>query len=69
MFNASADVILPTSIIDSPPRPSWFTENLGTRSLLEAMVQGTNMVRAELGLPLANCRAEWQQYSLAAETG
>jgi len=34
-----------------------------------AMVQGTNIVRAELGLPLANCRAEKQQYSLAASTG
>ena len=37
MFTASADITLPTSIIGSLPRPSWFTENLGTRSFLEAM--------------------------------
>jgi 5-methyltetrahydropteroyltriglutamate--homocysteine methyltransferase len=33
-----------------------------------AMVQGTNIVRAELGLPVAKCRAQDQQFSLAAET-
>jgi len=32
------------------------------------MVQGTNIVRKELGLPLAKCRAQDQQFSLAAET-
>ena len=36
MYKASADVVLPTSIIGSLPRPSWYTENLGTRSFLEA---------------------------------
>ena len=34
-----------------------------------AMVQGTNIVRNELGLPLAKCLAEDQRYSLAAEPG
>ena len=38
MYKASADIILPTSIIGSLPRPSWFTQNLGTRSFLQAMV-------------------------------
>ena len=38
MYVASADVKFPTSIIGSLPRPAWFTENLGTRSFLEAMV-------------------------------
>jgi 5-methyltetrahydropteroyltriglutamate--homocysteine methyltransferase len=38
MFNATADTILPTTITGSLPRPSWYTENLGTRSFLEAMV-------------------------------
>lgn len=33
-----------------------------------SMVQGTNMVRKELGLPEAKCLAEDQQYSLAAKT-
>ena len=41
MYKASADTQLPTSIIGSLPRPSWFTENLGTRSFLEAMVDTT----------------------------
>lgn len=34
-----------------------------------SMVQGTNIVRQELGLPEATCRAEDQQFSLAAKTG
>ena len=38
MYRASANIGLPTSIIGSLPRPSWFKENLGTRSFLEAMV-------------------------------
>ena len=38
MFKASADKVLATSIIGSLPRPSWYTESLGTRSFLDAMV-------------------------------
>src|SRR3972149_6247546 len=38
MFTASAGKMLPTTIIGSLPRPSWYTENLGTRSFLDAMV-------------------------------
>lgn len=38
MFRASANVLLPTSIIGSLPRPSWYTANLGAQSFLEAMV-------------------------------
>ncbi len=38
MFKASAGKVLPTTIIGSLPRPSWYTENLGTRSFLDAMV-------------------------------
>src|SRR6185437_10371398 len=30
--------VLATSIIGSLPRPSWYTESLGTRSFLDAMV-------------------------------
>ena len=33
-----------------------------------AMVQGTNMVRKQLGLPEARCLAEAQEFSLAAST-
>ncbi len=38
MYKASAKVVLPTSIIGSLPRPSWYTANLGSQSFLEAMV-------------------------------
>jgi 5-methyltetrahydropteroyltriglutamate--homocysteine methyltransferase len=38
VLNASAWKLLPTTIIGSLPRPSWYTENLGTRSFLDAMV-------------------------------
>jgi 5-methyltetrahydropteroyltriglutamate--homocysteine methyltransferase len=38
MLRATADIVLPTTIIGSLPRPSWYTENLGTRPFLDAMV-------------------------------
>jgi 5-methyltetrahydropteroyltriglutamate--homocysteine methyltransferase len=38
MLNATSGKILPTTITGSLPRPSWYTENLGARSFLEAMV-------------------------------
>ena len=38
MYTATADVVLPTTIIGSLPRPGWYTENLGTRDFREAMV-------------------------------
>src|SRR4026207_743257 len=38
MLKATAGKILPTTITGSLPRPSWYTENLGTRSFLDAMV-------------------------------
>jgi 5-methyltetrahydropteroyltriglutamate--homocysteine methyltransferase len=38
MFRASADSVLPTTIIGSLPRPSWYTETLGKRAFLDAMV-------------------------------
>jgi 5-methyltetrahydropteroyltriglutamate--homocysteine methyltransferase len=38
MLKGSANIVLPTSIIGSLPRPHWYTENLGHRSFLEAMV-------------------------------
>src|SRR4030095_8701947 len=38
MFTATAGVVLPTTIIGSLPRPSWYTENLGRRVFREAMV-------------------------------
>jgi 5-methyltetrahydropteroyltriglutamate--homocysteine methyltransferase len=38
MLTATAELTLPTTITGSLPRPSWYTENLGARSFLEAMV-------------------------------
>jgi 5-methyltetrahydropteroyltriglutamate--homocysteine methyltransferase len=38
MLKATAGKLLPTTIIGSLPRPSWYTENLGTKSFLDAMV-------------------------------
>jgi 5-methyltetrahydropteroyltriglutamate--homocysteine methyltransferase len=38
MYRATADIVLPTTITGSLPRPSWYTETLGTRSFLDAMV-------------------------------
>jgi 5-methyltetrahydropteroyltriglutamate--homocysteine methyltransferase len=38
MYRATKDVMLPTTITGSLPRPSWYTENLGARSFLDAMV-------------------------------
>jgi 5-methyltetrahydropteroyltriglutamate--homocysteine methyltransferase len=38
MLNATRGKALATTIIGSLPRPSWYTENLGTRSFLDAMV-------------------------------
>ena len=38
MLRATKDLMLPTTITGSLPRPSWYTENLGQRSFLDAMV-------------------------------
>lgn len=38
MYKATADIVLPTSITGSLPRPRWYTENLGNRTFLQAMV-------------------------------
>jgi len=38
MYSATANLVLPTSIIGSLPRPGWYTENLGGRDFRDAMV-------------------------------
>ncbi len=38
MYRATKDIVLPTTITGSLPRPTWYTENLGTRHFLQAMV-------------------------------
>src|SRR5579862_1495698 len=38
MLKASLDKVLATTVTGSLPRPSWYTENLGIRSFLDAMV-------------------------------
>src|SRR5947207_15501170 len=37
MLKATKGKILPTTIIGSLPRPSWYTENLGTKAFVDAM--------------------------------
>jgi 5-methyltetrahydropteroyltriglutamate--homocysteine methyltransferase len=37
MFTATANLILPTTITGSLPRPSWYTENIGPRAFREAI--------------------------------
>jgi 5-methyltetrahydropteroyltriglutamate--homocysteine methyltransferase len=39
MYTATAGIALPTTIIGSLPRPSWYTQNLGRREFREAMVE------------------------------
>ena len=38
MYKAPANLIMPTSIIGSLPRPAWHTAQLGNRSFIETMV-------------------------------
>src|SRR4029079_16848848 len=38
MYTATAGVVLPTTIIGSLPRPSWYTQNLGRREFPEGMI-------------------------------
>ena len=38
MYRATADIMLPTTLTGSLPRPDWFRENLGTRTFMQAMV-------------------------------
>jgi 5-methyltetrahydropteroyltriglutamate--homocysteine methyltransferase len=38
MLRATKNTMLPTTITGSLPRPSWYTQNLGSRSFLDAMV-------------------------------
>src|SRR6202142_3852726 len=38
MLRGTKDLMLPTTITGSLPRPSWYTQNLGSRSFLDAMV-------------------------------
>jgi 5-methyltetrahydropteroyltriglutamate--homocysteine methyltransferase len=38
MYRGTKDIMLPTTITGSLPRPSWYTESLGTRMFLDAMV-------------------------------
>lgn len=38
MYTATKDIKLPTTITGSLPRPTWYTENLGRRSFMEAMI-------------------------------
>jgi len=41
MYTATANIVLPTTIIGSLPRPAWYTQNLAGRDFREAMVDRT----------------------------
>src|SRR6266536_1485578 len=38
MLKATAGKMLPTTVTGSLPRPSWYTENLGLKSFLDALL-------------------------------
>jgi 5-methyltetrahydropteroyltriglutamate--homocysteine methyltransferase len=38
MLRATANIVLPTALIGSLPRPHWYTESIGARSFMQAMV-------------------------------
>ena len=38
MLKTTKDMVMPTTIIGSLPRPSWQTMNIGTKTFLESMV-------------------------------
>jgi 5-methyltetrahydropteroyltriglutamate--homocysteine methyltransferase len=38
MYKATAGLTMPTTVTGSLPRPVWYTENLGRRTFIEAMV-------------------------------
>jgi 5-methyltetrahydropteroyltriglutamate--homocysteine methyltransferase len=38
MYCATADIKFPTTITGSLPRPSWYTENVGSRTFFAAML-------------------------------
>jgi len=58
MYIATANVVLPTTIIGSLPRPMWYTENLGRREFREAMVD--RMYREQY-LDAASCHLRDQE--------
>ena len=47
MYKASANVVLPTSIIGSLPRPAWYTAVLGNQTFLEAMANSRHREQYE----------------------
>jgi len=47
MLKASADILLPTSIIGSLPRPHWYDAVLGPSSFLEAMMNARYREQSE----------------------
>src|SRR5690242_13437004 len=47
MYGASANVVLPTSIIGSLPRPAWYDAVLGSQTFLEAMANSRHREQYE----------------------
>src|SRR5438105_1409533 len=53
LYSATKDVLLPTTVTGSLPRPTWYTERLETRSFLDAMVG--RRYREQYVAPLTAC--------------
>ncbi|MGH6976502.1 MAG: hypothetical protein ACREED_05690, partial [Stellaceae bacterium] len=47
MYKASANLLLPTSIIGSLPRPAWYDAVLGSQTFLEAMANSRHREQYE----------------------
>jgi 5-methyltetrahydropteroyltriglutamate--homocysteine methyltransferase len=62
MFKATKDLVLPTTITGSIPRPAWYTENLSGRSFSTAM--GTLSYREQYGDALATFVSEQEAAGL-----
>jgi 5-methyltetrahydropteroyltriglutamate--homocysteine methyltransferase len=41
MYKATEGLVMPATVTGSLPRPTWYTENLGRRSFIEAMVNSS----------------------------
>jgi hypothetical protein len=60
MLTVTRDLVLPTTITGSYPKPNWYTQGLHGRPFKVA-----NLVRRELGLPEAPIRAADPHLTLA----
>jgi hypothetical protein len=63
VLNATRDLVLPTTITGSYPRPSWFLSHTGTA--VEPPEVVANLIRRELKLPEVEVLAADPRFTLA----